>query len=531
MAVEIRIQAEDGQAYIEEGVLFLGETESVNFSGYTPAEGCSLRLTFFGNDATTPLADNSADAGVLDLRSDQLRRTFADSRASHFFKGIVTEMDSDGKSTGNIVATGMFEVRWSPMTNEPATGQPSSWRGPQGDRGPQGEKGDRGEKGEQGEKGPPGEKGEKGEKGEQGIQGPPGEKGDRGEKGEKGNRGEKGEKGEKGEQGIQGPSGEKGNRGEKGEQGERGIQGPKGEKGENAHLTFHALTPEVTDATVTLKPEDGKANYVDGTVGVKGEVVRRYEFPYAFYMVYRCYTDDGEEVDGVDFRMEGGVLNSGNATLRIDRDGGDSAYVYFRTTKAITLDETSGYSGVMGLITIPEGTLIEGYCEGVPSDYEDLNDCSFECDEVRMFAPGIIASITPEFVNIDGRTYRRMWTESTSVSGWHTVTREGRKSHITLPDSTDTAKVRSFSLALTTDVESDTDVAWEGGEVIEAVPGASKLVPGLNVWDVAEVAPGRFKVERASSPAQSVPLTLISPNGRTVQLAVDNDLVLEVKEK
>ena len=98
-----------------------------------------------------------------------------------------------------------------------------------------------------------------------------------------------------------------------------------------------------------------------------------------------------------------------------------------------------------------------------------------------------------------------------------------------LPSATDHA--RQFSLALETNAETEKAVEWQGGEVIEAVPGASKLVPGLNVWDVAEVAPGKFRVERASSPARSVPLTLTSPNGRTVQLAVDNDLVLEVKEK
>ena len=82
-----------------------------------------------------------------------------------------------------------------------------------------------------------------------------------------------------------------------------------------------------------------------------------------------------------------------------------------------------------------------------------------------------------------------------------------------------------------TDADSETEVTWQGGEVIEALPGASKLVPGLNVWDVAEVAPGKFKVERASNPAQSAPLTLTAPNGRVAELTVDDDLVLEVKEK
>ena len=68
------------------------------------------------------------------------------------------------------------------------------------------------------------------------------------------------------------------------------------------------------------------------------------------------------------------------------------------------------------------------------------------------------------------------------------------------------------------------------GEVVEALPGASKLVPGLTVWDVAEVAPGKFRVERASSPSQSAPLTLTAPGGRVAELTVGDDLVLEVKE-
>ena len=101
---------------------------------------------------------------------------------------------------------------------------------------------------------------------------------------------------------------------------------------------------------------------------------------------------------------------------------------------------------------------------------------------------------------------------------------------VALPKSTDSTKARRFSLAVETDAETEKAVEWQGGEVIEAVPGASKLVPGLNVWDVAEVAPGRFRVDRASSPAQSAPLTLTAPGGRVAELAVGDDLVLEVKE-
>ena len=229
MALEITIESEYGQAYIEEGVMFLGEKQSVNFIGYTPQNGCSLRLTLFAHDGTTPLADNSADAGILDLRSEQLRRSFADNRLEHNFRGIVTEIDSDGKATGDIVATGFFVVKWSPAIVEPVGGNIATLRGPQGEQGVQGEQGEKGEQGEQGEQGEKGERGEKGEKGEQGIQGQKGEKGEQGEQGEQGEKGERGEKGEKGEKGEQGQKGEKGERGEKGEKGEQGIQGPKGE--------------------------------------------------------------------------------------------------------------------------------------------------------------------------------------------------------------------------------------------------------------------------------------------------------------
>lgn len=180
-AVEVRVDEETGSLCVEVGALHLGELAPVSFTGAEAPEGGALRLTLFACDGVTPLADNSADAGALDLRGDALRRAFCGGRCGRAFDAFLCAVDASGAVSPVVLARGMVAVAWSPMVFDAASGTVATLRGPQGGAGPQGATGPRGERGERGERGPQGPQGPQGVQGIQGIQGPKGERGEKGE--------------------------------------------------------------------------------------------------------------------------------------------------------------------------------------------------------------------------------------------------------------------------------------------------------------------------------------------------------------
>ena len=296
-------------------------------------------------------------------------------------------------------------------------------------------------------------------------------------------------------------------------------------KDASASVKLHALTPEVTDTTVTLKPVDGAANYVEGKVEVDparpvitsvdvniGNIEAVFEF---------LEPETGEigsnYAEANNIHIECALENYNESSPSgVEHFG----YWDLRTTSEVVCANPSGAP----ICTIPSGITftaaavssekIDG--ENVFNEYIRLFDFFDLNDKIIWHASEGEQLVHKAFNDI-------ALIQNATVSA-------SRSSKICLPASTDSAKARRFILALETDVETEKAVEWQGGEVVEAVPGASKLVPGLTVWDVSEVAPGKFKVSRASSPAQSAPLTLTAPNGRVAELAVDDDLVLEVKE-
>ena len=135
MAGTVTVALDSGALFVEDGVLHVGEVAPLAFTGYAPAEGNSVRLTLFDRDGTTPLADNHADAAVLDLRGERLRRVFGRTRGSMVFFAVATETTPGGGSTGEVLATGQVPVAWSPLVFDAQTGEPASLRGPQGPRG------------------------------------------------------------------------------------------------------------------------------------------------------------------------------------------------------------------------------------------------------------------------------------------------------------------------------------------------------------------------------------------------------------
>ena len=285
-------------------------------------------------------------------------------------------------------------------------------------------------------------------------------------------------------------------------------------KDASASVKLHALTPEVTDTTVTLKPVDGAANYVDGKVEVIPIVTSR-SFRLLFIVVALITDRNGESVQrtdyfSIDFSSDDAdvILESGEYYTTILRVKFKAIKRWTAIGEYFNVDVIANDSDSLSLV-------FETELSGIGPYY--VVDCSGFSDVFEIRSSGI------EDVDIFGAGYEELSLTQSFVKGFTHV--------VALPASTDSAKARRFTLAVETDAETEKAVEWQGGEVIEALPGASKLLPGLTVWDVAEVAPGKFRVDRASSPAQSVPLTLTSPSGRVAELTVGDDLVLEVKEK
>ena len=138
MAETVTVALDSGALLVEDGVFHLGEKAPLAFTGYTPADGNSIRLTLFDRDGKTPLADNHLDAGLLDLRGEKLRKAFLIERGSKVFYAVATEFTSSGESTGEVLATGQIPVAWSPLVFDPSTGEPASLRGPRGYQGNEG---------------------------------------------------------------------------------------------------------------------------------------------------------------------------------------------------------------------------------------------------------------------------------------------------------------------------------------------------------------------------------------------------------
>jgi hypothetical protein len=278
-------------------------------------------------------------------------------------------------------------------------------------------------------------------------------------------------------------------------------------------VKLHALTPEVTDTTVTLRPVDGAANWVaEKVAGVFDETVGDIKISLDGYINCEIYSRPDYEGDFYELMLRCEISQD---AWRLSEFSDDDSYftLSFHTTKDVGL-----YDGETRVGYIPEGRRVELYIyKDYEPDYSRSASGTFDCG---LYVEGILEiSGTP------------CWMETDSTYSQHVDFIPAKSPVVAIPTSTDSAKARRFTLAVETDAETEKAVEWQGGEVVEALPGASKLVPGLTVWDVAEVAPGKFRIGRASSPAQSAPLTLTAPNGRVAELTVDDDLVLEVKEK
>ena len=301
-------------------------------------------------------------------------------------------------------------------------------------------------------------------------------------------------------------------------------------KDAGASVKLHALAPEVTDTTVTLKPVDGAANWVDGKVaGFEGGVLitkRRFSVEEIWASLHSVVKNETVNI----FARSRGSVEIEMQRLYFDINEG-CWVAFFSLSEPLTLLYTGeeGSESVWGVVGAGQGFSVLLYEETDPSSYPEFG--LGYCPASSAFHGSIIEYVQ-EFPSAFPSDEEWFFESASSLYYWEPErgSTPARSPVVALPESADSAKARRFTLAVETDVETEKAVEWQGGEVIEAVPGASKLVPGLNVWDVAEVAPGKFRVDRASSPARSAPLTLTAPSGRVAELTVGDDLVLEVKE-
>lgn len=139
--VTIEIDAGAGRLGIADGALFVGERAPVEFTGHTPAEGGSIRLTVFAEDRRTPLADNSEEASTLDLRGKALREKFGKARAPRVFWAVANELDGEGNFLPEVLAAGLVQVKWSPEVFNAEEGTVATLKGDTGETGANGRDG------------------------------------------------------------------------------------------------------------------------------------------------------------------------------------------------------------------------------------------------------------------------------------------------------------------------------------------------------------------------------------------------------
>ena len=294
--------------------------------------------------------------------------------------------------------------------------------------------------------------------------------------------------------------------------------------GDAVAVKFHALAPETSEGKVTLKPVDGKANWVDGTVGVGTAKGPGITFSLECWLEVNTMDEGGDPMT-IEKYFEGQGLVFDEEELIITdwghfRDGPDTTLISLKLSKDKQV--VFGNGPYMVVCTIPAGDTFslwtfEGWIE---PGYAYSDYLSFSSDRETLFSEAKLYRSEEDLVSTaDSIYFEQITAVVRSTSGSSTPV------HITLPASTGPA--RSFSLALTTDAKGETEVTWEGADnVIEAFSGAKKLAPGTTVWDVKEVMPNTFLVDRAPTTSG---VAITGDDGNAYTLGVDSEGTLEVR--
>ena len=85
-----------------------------------------------------------------------------------------------------------------------------------------------------------------------------------------------------------------------------------------------------------------------------------------------------------------------------------------------------------------------------------------------------------------------------------------------------------FTVKLNSANADTVEVSWGGlSGMIEKFPGASRMIPGTNVWRVTNTGNGVALIDRNTASADGV---FISPSGKKAEIVLNDDMSLEVKE-
>lgn len=287
----------------------------------------------------------------------------------------------------------------------------------------------------------------------------------------------------------------------------------------NAGIGFNEITHIITnDNTVTISPMDRKANYVVEKVKCGG--IRFYTG--IFKLVSSCYVIDSESDlffrCSVEFNEQNATIDSYSADFQVSEDN-VWMHTFRLTTKTDVPIYKEGTDEIVGNFPV-FSQVLENEVLGNDTTMNHVVFSSSAFLETFWWKAKFTIDFTGDAITAEPSGYLDRTFE---------VGPDGL--NITLPTQSDS--VRQFSLTLMTDVESENNVVWNGGTIIEKFIGASKLAVGRTTWDVKEIAPNLFLVDRApmNISSASSDVTIKGDNGNDYTLNIDENGVLEVRNK
>ena len=313
-----------------------------------------------------------------------------------------------------------------------------------------------------------------------------------------------------------------------------------------APIAFHELAPESIDDKVILSPVDGKANWVEGVVDLKERITRfllsanftlkaGYESPLPDEGVplYTRYTCQFALKDG-DFE-----LLTDLDSLSFDFTGGGTwesfESIYIKLNKEISITSTWERD-------IPANAVIDGFPTRLTAGTViDLRHLLFFYDseegypplkenniELSSYESDYLGGLLPVSFRYNGIELYYYGSYDGDFSFKQTVEKKRPRLTVNLPDKDSHITAKRLSIALTSEGTSVSAVAWEGADkVIETFPGASSLADGTTVWDVKEVKPGVFLIDRTPCEKE---IKLTNNKGQVYSLSIDENGVLEVRQ-
>ena len=276
---------------------------------------------------------------------------------------------------------------------------------------------------------------------------------------------------------------------------------------------LHPCEVEVTDSTITITPTNqdtlSGGFYVDGAIRSEEERWYDWETDVLVLPIYISWMD----YDTYEWFSE-------SSTVTIDFNGKISVTEFNEGQRCVvTVEEDIPIMDISYFKTqvghVPKYTSIEVYSYGNNLYYGSVNYYSFS-----------LGSIGDKFIGFDidssgliemefRRTPNIINPPRDVIFNFQNMGLSGNKflDH--------TVNINSMN-------SGTVDVTWHGlSGVVEKFPGASRMLPGRNVWRVTRVWNGLTLIDRNTNSDVGV---LTSPSGKTAVLVLNDDMSLEVKK-